>query len=117
MDAHDETLPLNTRKPLHIFCVLALIAFLMGAAQSFLAIEVRQFLSNSEVSGGRLLLGTLVWQSLTGLTASAVHFAGLALAVELIDRVRWSLLPDAERQEQRSRYIIAKVWRMANANV
>ena len=115
MDGQDQTTPARTGKPLHIFCVLAAIVFLMYAAQDALVIEVRE-LANSAV-GSHLINGVIVWQSITGLAGCAAEYGGLALAVELIDRIRWSMLPEAERTKQRSRYILIRMFRLANADL
>ena len=42
---------------------------------------------------------------------------GLALLVERIDRVRRSLSPEAKRIEQRSRYVLIRLFGMASAKV
>jgi hypothetical protein len=113
----DETSAADTKKPLHFFCVLALLAFLMSAAQDWLAIYVRTVLTGGHFQVEHVMVGYLVWQSLTVLTGSAVQYGGLALAVELIDRLRWSMLPEGERARQRSRYMLIRLFRTANADV
>jgi hypothetical protein len=117
LNAIEKTSQLNTRKPLHIFCVLAVIGFLMSASQDWLALQARALTTGVHVSVDQRIVGYLVWQSLTALTLSALNYGGLGLIVELIDRIRWSSLPETERAKQRSRYILARLLRLANAEV
>lgn len=107
----DQTPSRETRKPLHFFSVLAALAYSISAMQDWLVIEAREMLRGTHIQVDHRMVGYIVFQSLTVLTTSAVQFAGLALAIELIDKIRWSSLSREDRDTERSRYLLVKLRR------
>ncbi len=109
MKALSQGMSLRRGKPVHVFCLVALVAYLISAAQDWLVIQARAAIGGVHVAMDHHLAGYLIWQSFTTLVVSAVQLGGLALIAELIDQVRWLALSQQERDESRSRYVLARL--------
>jgi hypothetical protein len=101
------------QKPLNFFVIVAALAMLVVVWQDASAltshIDRGNMISPLEPSLFRNSL--LFGQTIRSLLLSATNYTGLALIVELVDRVRWRLLSRSEQVAQQPRYLISRLRR------
>lgn len=113
VDAAEKRPEHTIAKPIHFFWAIAAVGWSVSVWQDLSVISGRiQHDSTSDAFEPALFHHSIIYgQALRTVFLSAIGYFGVAFTIELIDRVRWLLLPDGERSRQVRRYVFGRLAR------
>ncbi len=106
-DSKTETVEALTQKPPNFFWVVAGVALLLVAWQDLSVLTTH--IDRGNVSSPLEPLDSIiVGQAIRTFVMFLANYLGLALIVELIDGLRWRMMSEAERVQQRPKYLMLR---------